>query len=77
MICIGCPMGCLLTVDKAEDGSPLIRGNTCDKGAQYGRSEMTLTKRSVTSYIRVKDGNYKVVSVKTAGEIPKEKIRDC
>ncbi len=77
LICIGCPMGCLLTVDKAEDGSLLISGNTCDKGAQYARSEMILPKRSVTSYVRVKGGSSKVVSVKTAGEIPKEKIWDC
>ena len=38
---------------------------------------MTMPKRSVTSYIKVVDGAAKVVSVKTKGEIPKEKIESC
>ncbi len=77
LICIGCPMGCLLTVDKAEDGSLLIQGNTCCRGEEYARNEMTLPKRGVTSYCRVRGGKYAVVAVKTAGEIPKNKIEDC
>ena len=77
IICIGCPVGCLITVKKKEDGSLDITGNTCKKGEAYARSEMTAPARTVTSMIRVEGGSGKVVPVKTAAEIPKEKIGAC
>ncbi len=60
-----------------EDGSLAITGNTCGKGEAYARSEMTAPVRTITSMIRVQGGCGKVVPVKTAAEIPKEKIREC
>ena len=77
IICIGCPVGCLITVKKKEDGSLDITGNTCKKGEAYARSEMTAPVRTVTSMIRVEGGSGKVVPAKTAAEIPKEKIGAC
>jgi len=77
LICIGCPVGCLITVKKEEDGSLSITGNTCKKGEAYAQSEMTAPVRSVTSMIRVEGGSGKVIPVKTAGEIPKGKIMQC
>lgn len=77
LICIGCPVGCLITAERKEDGSLCISGNTCKKGEEYARNEMTMPRRSVTSYINVEGGETKVVSVKTKGEIPKEKIEAC
>lgn len=77
LICIGCPVGCLITVDKGDDGSLTITGNTCKKGEAYARNEMTAPKRTVTSVMKVSGGNHKVISVKTKEEIPKDKIRDC
>ena len=77
LICIGCPVGCLITAKKTEDGSLDIAGNTCKKGETYARSEMTAPVRTVTSMIRVKGGFGKVIPVKTASEIPKEKISEC
>ncbi len=77
LICIGCPAGCLITAKKMEDGSLSITGNTCQKGEDYARSEMTAPARGVTSIIRVKDGWGKVVPVKTASEIPKGRINAC
>lgn len=77
LICIGCPVGCLITVKKQEDGSLSITGNTCQKGEQYARNEMTAPVRSVTSFIRLLNGKGNTVPVKTAGEIPKGKIEAC
>ena len=77
LICIGCPNGCLVTVDKNPDGSLSITGNTCKKGEEYARNEMTAPKRTVTSIVRVSGGKNPVVSVKTKEEIPKEKIAAC
>lgn len=77
LICIGCPVGCLITAKKKEDGSLDITGNTCPKGEAYARSEMTAPVRMVTSFVRLQGGKGKVVPVKTAEEIPKEKIAAC
>ena len=77
LICIGCPVGCLITAVRNEEGSLVITGNTCKKGEAYARNEMTAPVRTVTSMIRVRGGCSFVVPVKTAAEIPKEKIDAC
>ena len=77
VICIGCPLGCLVTVDKKEDGTLEITGNTCPKGEAYARNEFTAPVRTLTSLMKVEGRRNQVVSVKTSGEIPKEKIKEC
>ncbi|MEG1292991.1 MAG: DUF1667 domain-containing protein [Clostridium sp.] len=77
LICIGCPLGCVVTVEM--DGSEIksITGNTCKRGEDYARKEMTNPTRIVTSTVRVTGGHLDVVSVKTQTDIPKGKIFDC
>lgn len=77
LICIGCPVGCLITVSGHPDGTLDITGNTCKKGEEYARNERTAPKRTVTSFVRVAGEKKGVVSVKTKEEIPKEKIAAC
>lgn len=76
-VCIGCPLGCNVTVEL--DGTEIknITGNTCPRGADYVTKELTDPRRIVTSLVRVTGGELPVVSVKTASDIPKDKIRDC
>lgn len=75
LICIQCPMGCPLTV--TVDGDKVtVEGNTCPRGAVYGEKEVTHPTRTVTSTIDVDGGEIPRVSVKTSGDIPKEKIFD-
>lgn len=76
LICIGCPLGCPLTVTR--DGDTIeVKGNTCQKGADYGRKEVVNPTRIVTSTVRVEGGELPLVSVKTASDIPKGKIFQC
>lgn len=72
-ICIQCPMGCVLTVTKETSGLT-VHGNTCPRGAEYGKKEMTNPTRVVTSSVPVHAGDVQRVSVKTETDIPKEKI---
>lgn len=75
LTCIRCPMGCSLKV--TVDGSEVtVTGNTCPRGADYGKQEVTAPVRTVTSPVPVAGGEIPVVSVKTAGDIPKDKIAD-
>lgn len=77
LTCIGCPVGCSLTVTVDESGKVLVTGNTCPKGAAYGEKEVTNPTRIVTSTVRIAGRENEVVAVKTASDIPKGKIMDC
>ena len=77
LICIGCPLGCPLTVEMKGTEVVSVTGNTCPNGDRYARREVTDPKRTVTSTVRVLGGSLPVVSVKTAQDIPKNKIFDC
>lgn len=77
LTCIGCPLGCLLTVEMEEKNIRSVTGNTCPNGEVYARKEITNPTRIVTSTVRVKGGKLPVVSVKTASDVPKSRIFDC
>ncbi len=76
LTCIGCPMGCQITV-KMEGGEVKeVTGNTCKRGDDYARKEVTNPTRIVTSTVRVTGGHLNMVSCKTKTDIPKGKIFD-
>ena len=77
LICIGCPMGCRMTVTMEQGQVTQVSGNTCRRGDAYARREVTNPTRIVTSTVRVEGGILPVVSVKTREDIPKGKIFDC
>ncbi len=73
LTCIQCPMGCQLTV--TVDGENVtVEGNSCPRGAVYGKKEVTAPTRTVTSTVVVEGGDLPRVSVKTATDIPKGMI---
>ena len=74
LICIGCPLGCPLTVTVEGGEVTAVAGNTCPRGDAYARKEVTNPTRIVTSTVRVSGGVSPMVSCKTASDIPKGKI---
>ena len=78
LTCIGCPLGCSISVSLSDNGEVSeITGNTCKKGEEYARKEVTNPSRVVTSIVKINNGDVNMVSVKTAEDIPKGKIREC
>ena len=77
LICIGCPLGCPLTVEMEGNEVKSVAGNTCPRGDAYAKKELTNPTRIVTSTVRVAGGRLAMVSVKTQSDIPKGKIFDC
>ena len=77
LICIGCPLGCPLTVEMEGKEVKNVTGNTCPRGVAYAQKELTNPTRIVTSTVRVAGGKLAMVSVKTQSDIPKDKIFDC
>lgn len=76
LTCIGCPMGCQITVT-IESGNISVAGNTCRRGEDYAKKEVTSPARTVTSTVPVADGQIPMVSVKTKEDVPKGKIFEC
>lgn len=79
IVCIVCPMGCRLTVEKDESNELgyIVSGNKCKRGEDYGIKEMTNPTRVITSTVKIKNGLLPRIPVKTDGAVPKELIFDC
>ena len=77
LTCIGCPLGCALTVTMNDNEVISVNGNTCPRGDAYARKEVTNPTRIVTSTVRVEGGVSPMVNVKTASDIPKSKFFEC
>ena len=76
IICIGCPMGCYLTVDYDGKKVKVVRGNRCKVGLEYAEKEISNPERTLTSTVRVKNGLLPLVSVRTNKPLPKNRIFD-
>ena len=76
LICIGCPLGCMFTVEMDNGEVVNVTGNTCPRGKTYAEKEVTNPTRIVTSTVVVEGGVAPMVSCKTAADIPKGKIFD-
>ena len=48
LICIGCPMGCPVTVELEGGEIVNVTGHTCKRGDVYARKEVTNPTRIVT-----------------------------
>ena len=77
MICIGCPMGCYLTVDYVGTKIDNVSGNRCKVGLEYAEKEVSNPQRTLTTTVKVKNGNLPLVSVRTNKTIPKSRILDA
>ena len=75
LTCIRCPRGCQIDAVVDEGSIVSITGNSCKRGEVYAQAEATNPVRVVTSSVPV-EGSVKahMVSVKTAGDVPKAKV---
>ena len=72
-VCIMCPVGCNLKVEKV-DNQIKVKGNSCPRGAIYGEKEATHPERMITTIKKYKSGT---ICLKLSTPIGKEKIEDC
>lgn len=77
LTCIRCPKGCQVTVTLAGGEVAAVTGNGCPRGDAYARKEVTDPTRVVTTVVPVSGSSVaRMVSVKTAGDVPKAKVLD-
>ena len=72
LICIMCPKGCHLTVDDDLN----VTGNTCPRGATYGKQEVTDPRRYLTSTVKIISKSYRRLPVISNGDLPKDKVSE-
>ena len=73
MICINCPLGCALTVERDGDNFK-VSGNTCPRGEKYAINELTHPVRTLTTTVAVANREGAYLPVKTAKPISKSKL---
>ena len=71
--CLTCSIGCQLTVI-GSGIDMVIEGNECSDGYEFARTELTNPTRTLTTTVRTKFPGIPVISVRTDGDIPKEKL---
>ena len=77
MGCIVCPMSCHMVIGMNKDGQVIsVTGNTCRRGEEYARQELTSPTRILTSTVRLEGGLYRRLPVITSANIPKSKLMD-
>ncbi len=72
LICIVCPRGCHLKVEKGQ-----VTGNFCKRGITYGLQEAVNPQRMLTTTVTLKHGKIARLPVATSQAIPKHLLFDC
>lgn len=77
-LCIGCPLGCHLEVDEEESDKKIveIRGFSCKRGKEYAAEEHVDPRRMVTTSVRVINGVWAKLPVKSTRSIPKGRVME-
>ena len=75
LICINCPRGCHLTVEKKGEEIS-VSGNACPRGYTYAYNEMTNPLRTLTSSVDIDSEKCHRLPVITSSPIPKGRIMD-
>ncbi len=69
-VCIRCPIGCHLTVKRVK-GEVVVEGNSCPRGAEYGKQEFINPMRTITAVYRLSGGG--TLAVRTSKAVDKIK----
>ena len=75
IVCIVCPNGCRIRCHETQDGVQCT-GQACKRGEAYANVELTHPMRTLTTSVRTVFPDSPVVSVRTEGEIEKDKLRE-
>ena len=74
LTCIGCPLGCQLSVELKDGKAWRIEGATCKTGKTYARQEVTDPRRMLTTTMALKGGLWARLPVKSEQPVPKHQV---
>lgn len=76
LICINCPRGCHLIVEKVDDEIH-VEGNACPRGYTYAVNELTNPLRTLTTTVEIESGTQTRLPVISSAPLPKGRIMDA
>ncbi len=72
VICIGCPLGCRVTVLRDRKGNVAgFKGAECKQGQKYVLEELKNPVRTLTATVRTGDESCPLLPVRTSRPVPK------
>jgi CxxC motif-containing protein len=74
IICVGCPMGCLVTLTIDDEEVADITGNRCKQGERYVLEEYRNPVRTLTTTLLTWESSQPLLPVRTAVPIPKTEM---
>lgn len=74
--CVICPNGCEIDVETTEEQGKIlsIAGAGCKQGVAYARQETVCPQRTLSSSIRVINGEEPLVSVRLTASVPRDSL---
>jgi CxxC motif-containing protein len=77
IICIMCPLGCLVTVNVDDKGNVLgVANNLCKEGEKYAIAECRFPGRILTTTVLTEGSLRKLLPAKSNQPIPKEQLME-
>jgi CxxC motif-containing protein len=77
IICVMCPLGCLVTVTIDDKGNVSgVANNLCKEGEKYAIAECKFPGRVLTTTVLTEGSTRKLLPAKTNQPIPKEKLME-
>jgi CxxC motif-containing protein len=72
VICVGCPLGCRVTVSQDKRGRvTAVKGAECKQGERYVLKEFANPVRTLTATVRTGDDSFPLLPVRTSRPIQK------
>jgi CxxC motif-containing protein len=75
--CIVCPLSCEGKVVYENGQIKEIIGFACQRGLNYAREEVTAPKRTLTTTLRIRNGELPLLPVVSKPTLPKDQVVAC
>lgn len=75
LICISCPRGCHLTVEKVGE-EVKVTGNSCPRGVVYATNELIDPKRTLTTTVAIVAKHVCRLPVISSSPLPRDRVMD-
>jgi len=78
VICISCPLACMITVTFDDTDDVLgIANNQCKEGEKYAVVECKFPGRILTTTILTEGSSRRLLPARTSKPVPKERLMEC
>jgi CxxC motif-containing protein len=73
LVCLVCPNSCLLSVER-DGGALRVANNSCSRGVEFAAKELNDPERTLTSTVKVLNGEFPLVSVRSDRPVKKAEL---